>query len=81
MRISNTDILVKNNSYTRKEASKILGIPREYVSRLIKNNILQLIVSGERASKITSQSLFAYRDELEERKKIKKPVWIHRNDT
>lgn len=59
---------------TRKFAAKYLSISLKGITLSIKNGILRV----DKDNKITWDSIQELEKELEERRKIKPPVWIQR---
>lgn len=60
---------------TQKEASEILKVKKSQITRFIKNKSIKVDITN----KIIDESVYVLQKDLEERRQIKKPVWIERN--
>jgi len=60
---------------THKEASEILNVGKSVIQSFIKNKKLKVDIRN----KIIDESVYLLKKDLEERRKIDKPVWINRN--
>lgn len=60
---------------TQKQASEILNVKKSSIRELIKNKSIKVDITN----KIIDESVYELQKDLEERRKIKKPVWIERN--
>jgi hypothetical protein len=61
---------------TKVSAIKILNIRLEVINECIKNKKIKVDEKG----KLIEESVYEYLKELEERRRIKPPQWIHRNE-
>lgn len=61
---------------TKTSAMRILNLRRESIYDCIKNKKIKVDLTG----KIIDDSVYEYLNELEERRKINPPQWIHRNE-
>lgn len=60
---------------THKQASEILNVGKSVIQSFIKNKKLKVDIRN----KIIDESVYLLKKDLEERRKIDKPVWINRN--
>lgn len=60
---------------TQKEASEILKVKKSQIRHFIKNKSIKVDITN----KIIDESVYVLQKDLEERRQIKKPVWIERN--
>ena len=70
----------KKLGYSKKEAQSILKIPSKSINRLLKEGKLLYTLEKKKKSLISLDSVIEYKKELDERKSIRRPVWINRND-
>lgn len=60
----------------KSHAAKYLNVTVPILNNLIKSKVVKLDSEG----KIIESQLLEVKQELEERRKISKPVWINRNE-
>lgn len=60
----------------KSHAAKYLNVTLPILNNLIKSKVVKLDSEG----KIIESQLLEVKQELEERRKISKPVWINRNE-
>jgi hypothetical protein len=60
---------------TRKEVSRYLDVSLHVVDNMIKRKIIKLDLNN----KISLEELEKLKQDLEERRKLTKPIWIHEN--
>ena len=60
----------------KEEAAKILNLRPEAIYQCIKNKSIRVDLTG----KIIDESVYEYLKELEERRKVKPPSWVKRNE-
>lgn len=60
----------------KTHAAKYLNVSLDVLNNLIKNKVVKVDSKG----KIIESELLEAKRELEERRKISKPVWLNRNE-
>lgn len=60
---------------TQKQASEVLNVSVSVLRSLIRNKKIKLNLDN----KIIPESVYSLKEDLEERRKIDKPVWVKRN--
>lgn len=60
----------------KKEACQILNLRIERINDLIKDKKIKTDLTG----KILTESVYDYLQELNERRSMNPPTWIHRNE-
>lgn len=63
--------------YSRHEASNILQISGNNVLLLIKNGTLKLYDDSKNPKRITADSIFSYKVELDERRNLSSAKWLN----
>ena len=61
---------------TKVEAGQILNLRPEAVRKCVVEKKIKTDLTG----KIIDESVYEYKKELDERRKIQKPTWVHRNE-